>query len=148
MTAKIWDTKSPRSVQTIRAHNNEILSVDWNKYEDNVFVTASVDKTIKVWDRRQPSRELVCLEGHEFAVRRVKWSPHKPNVLASAAYDMSVRFWDTKAPPGQNMMDVHDAHTEFVLGVDFNLYVEGQVATCAWDETVHVFMPQPLLRPM
>ncbi|KAG2232495.1 WD40-repeat-containing domain protein [Thamnidium elegans] len=145
-TVKIWDTNSPRSAQTIRAHNNEILSLDWNKYQENMLVTGSVDKTIKVWDLRRPDREVICLPGHEFAVRRVKWSPHRPNILASAAYDMSVRFWDTAAPLGQNLIHVHDAHTEFVLGLDFNLYVEGQVATCAWDEKVNVFVPPPLLR--
>lgn len=111
-----------------------------------MLVTGSVDKTIKVWDLRNPGREVICLPGHEYAVRRVRWSPHRPNILGSAAYDMSVRFWDTAAPPGQNLIHVHDAHTEFVLGLDFNLYVEGQVATCAWDERVNVFMPPPLLR--
>ncbi|KAI9024349.1 WD40-repeat-containing domain protein [Phycomyces nitens] len=145
-TVKIWDTKSPRSIQTIHAHNNEILSVDWNKYQDHTFVTGSVDCSIKVWDMRRPDRELISLAGHEYAVRRVKCSPHRPNVIASAAYDMSVRFWDTAAPPGNNLMGVHDPHTEFVLGVDFNLYVEGQVASCAWDESVHVFVPPALLR--
>lgn len=143
-TVKIWDTKAPRSVQTLRAHNNEILSVDWNKYQDGVFVTGSVDRTVKVWDMRRPDREVVCLAGHEYAVRRVRCSPHRGNIVASAGYDMSVRFWDTAAPPGNNLIEVHDAHTEFVLGIDFNLYVEGQVATCAWDENVHVFIPMAL----
>ena len=132
-TVKLWDLKSPRSAQTIRAHQNEILSVDWNKYQDQMIATGSVDRTIKLWDLRRPDRELVCLAGHEYAVRRVKFSPHRPNILASAGYDMSVRFWDTTAPPGNNLIEVHDAHTEFVLGLDFNLYMQGQVATCAWD---------------
>lgn len=145
-TVKLWDSKAPRSAQTIRAHNNEILSVDWNKYQDNIFVTGSVDRTVKVWDMRQPARELTCLPGHEYAVRRVKCSPHRPTIIASAGYDMSVRFWDTAAPPGHNMVMVHDAHTEFVLGLDFNLYNEGQIATCAWDERVHVFLPPALLQ--
>ncbi|SAM09444.1 hypothetical protein [Absidia glauca] len=145
-TVKIWDTKSPRSAQTIFAHNNEVLSVDWNKYNPDMLVTGSVDKTIKVWDLRNSSREVICLPGHEYAVRKVKCSPHRANIISSASYDMSVRFWDINAPPGQNMIDVHDAHTEFVLGVDWNLYVEGQVATCAWDENVHIFVPPSIMQ--
>ena len=48
-TLKIWDVKAPpRSAQTIRAHDFEILTMDWNKYRDHVVVTGSVDKSIKV----------------------------------------------------------------------------------------------------
>ncbi|PRQ38787.1 putative transcription factor WD40-like family [Rosa chinensis] len=36
----------------IPAHEFEILSCDWNKYDNCVIVTASVDKSIKVWDAR------------------------------------------------------------------------------------------------
>lgn len=73
------------SVQTIAAHNNEILSCDWNKYEDHVVVTGSVDKTIKVWDLRNPRREVSMLSGHSLAVRRVKCSPHFGGVIASCS---------------------------------------------------------------
>lgn len=38
-----------RSIRTIRAHDYEILSCDWNKYNENEIVTGSVDKTIKIW---------------------------------------------------------------------------------------------------
>ncbi|RHZ51280.1 hypothetical protein Glove_481g9 [Diversispora epigaea] len=142
-TVKIWDTKVPRSIQTIRAHSNEILSLDWNKYQENVIVTGSVDHTVKVWDLRNTNYEIVCLRGHEYAIRRVKWSPHKSNIISSVSYDMTMRLWDTMLV--NSLLDVHDMHTEFVLGVDFNLYIEGEIATCAWDENVHILRPPCLL---
>lgn len=73
------------SVQTVQAHYTEILSCDWNKYEDNIVVTGSVDKTIKIWDLRRPQRELATLSGHSLAVRRVKCSPHFGGVIASCS---------------------------------------------------------------
>jgi len=83
---------------------------------------------------------VAVLEGHEFAVRRVRWSPHKPDVLASASYDMSLRVWDVKKDRKTPSKSIQfDHHTEFVLGVDFNNYMEGVVATCSWDESVTVF---------
>jgi peroxin-7 len=135
----------PRSAQTFRAHNNEILSLDWNKYRENSIVTASVDHTIKVWDLRFPERELMCLRGHEYAVRRVKCSPHDGNLVASASYDMTMRLWDISGKENA-MIYVHDQHSEFVLGLDFNLYVEGQIATASWDQEIHMFTPPPLMR--
>ncbi|CAG8479102.1 4356_t:CDS:2 [Acaulospora morrowiae] len=148
-TVKIWDTKIPRSIQTINTHSGEVLSLDWNKYQENVVVTGSVDRTVRVWDLRNNGRELMCLRGHEFAVRRVKCSPHMGNIIASASYDMTMRLWDIEK--GNPLVHVHDAHTEFVLGIDFNLYIEGQIATCAWDEKIHILHPpclEPTPRPM
>ena len=37
------------SVQTINAHQYEILACDWNKYSEHVLVSGSVDKTLKIW---------------------------------------------------------------------------------------------------
>lgn len=38
-----------RSVQTIKAHDHEILTCDWNKYNEFIVMTGSVDKSIKIW---------------------------------------------------------------------------------------------------
>ncbi|ORX60867.1 WD40 repeat-like protein [Piromyces finnis] len=142
-TVKIWDAKIPRSAQTIRAHNAEILALDWNKYRENVIITGSVDHLIKIWDLRFPDHEVQCLRGHDYAVRNIKCSPHSGDILASTSYDMTMRLWNTCLGP-QSQVFVDDHHTEFVLGVDFNLYVEGQIATCAWDEQICVSMPQQI----
>eukprot|EP00164_Ancoracysta_twista_P009899 GFYU01014777.1.p1 GENE.GFYU01014777.1~~GFYU01014777.1.p1 ORF type:complete len:314 (-),score=73.51 GFYU01014777.1:17-958(-) len=135
-TLKIWDVNQPRSVQTINAHDQEILTCDWNKYSENVIATGSVDKTVKLWDLRNVRTPMVVLHGHEFAVRRIKFSPHSETALASVSYDMSTIIWDTKLP--NPMVNRMDNHTEFVVGLDWNLFIEGQVATCGWDENVFV----------
>lgn len=47
-TLKLWDSAVPNgAVQTIHAHDFEVLSFDWNKYDDNQLVTASVDKSLR-----------------------------------------------------------------------------------------------------
>jgi peroxin-7 len=46
---------------------------------------------------------------------------------------MSMMLWDLGRPEDP-FMQRYEHHTEFALGVDFNIFVEGQVATCAWDE--------------
>jgi peroxin-7 len=75
----------PQSVQTIRAHEHEILTCDWNKYNEFILISGSVDKTIKIWDVRNTTREVGTLKGHSYAVRRVKCSPHGENILASCS---------------------------------------------------------------
>ena len=102
-------------MQTLHAHDFEILTCDWNKYNENILVTGSVDKPIRVWvraalpmslfafffsytltpcltyshprsqDLRAPEQELSVLRGHSYAVRRVKCSPHDEHVIASCS---------------------------------------------------------------
>jgi WD40 repeat protein len=40
------------SPQSILAHDYEVLSCDWSKYDDNLVVTGSVDKTVRGIDLR------------------------------------------------------------------------------------------------
>ena len=96
------EIRQPASTLTIRAHEFEVLSCDWNKYEDFTLVTGSVDKTMRVWDIRQPSVPVRIMPGHNYAVRKVICSPHAGNLVASCSYDMTVCFWDIKAP-GENV---------------------------------------------
>jgi WD40 repeat protein len=42
------DVVEPQSLLTIRGQY-EILTCDWNKYNENILVSGSVDKTIKIW---------------------------------------------------------------------------------------------------
>ena len=90
----MWDLRSGKDVKRIHAHQNEVLSMDFNKYE-NFVATSSADNMVKVWDLRATSDSpIMILQGHQLAVRRVKFSPYHANVLASASYDMSVQIWD------------------------------------------------------
>lgn len=45
-------------MQTVRAHDMEVLTLDWNKYMENVVFTGSVDRSIKMWDLRNPGRPM------------------------------------------------------------------------------------------
>lgn len=54
---------------------------------------------------------------------------------------MSIILWDTAAP-GDPLLTRIDHHSEFVVGIDFNLFIEGQIASCSWDETVDILHVQ------
>jgi len=148
-TMKIWDARQQYSSATVAAHAFEVLSVDWNKYNDALVATASVDKTVRVWDLRNAAAPLLTLAGHGFAVRRVKWSPFAEHVLFSASYDMTVAMWNTGAAaggaaaggagPAPPLMRRWEHHTEFAVGLDASSLVDGLVASAGWDEMVHIW---------
>ncbi|KAJ1940411.1 peroxisomal targeting signal 2 receptor, partial [Linderina pennispora] len=130
---KLWSVNEPngRSVATFGGHLDQVLSLDWNKYSPELFATSSVDRTIKIWDIRNPRGQVSMFGPFEFSVRRVKFSPFSPHYLATAGYDMSASIWDVRTGA---VTHVHDAHSEFVVGVDWSFFHPGQMATCSWDE--------------
>ena len=64
---QIWDMRHPRPTLSLAAHQFEILSADWCKYNDCIIATGSVDKSIKVRNDRYSK-----LKG-SFGVWRVLW---------------------------------------------------------------------------
>jgi len=136
-TLRIWDVREPGSTMIIPAHDFEILSCDWNKYDDCILATSSVDKTVKVWDVRSYRVPLAVLNGHGYAVRKVKFSPHRRSLIASCSYDMSVCLWDYMVEDA--LVGRYDHHTEFAVGIDMSVLVEGLMASTGWDELVYVW---------
>ncbi|XP_073431991.1 peroxisomal biogenesis factor 7 isoform X2 [Dendrobates tinctorius] len=144
-TLRIWDVKTPASKLVIPAHQAEILSCDWCKYDENLLVTGAVDCSLKGWDLRAIRQPVFELHGHTYAVRRVKFSPFHASILGSCSYDFTVRLWDFSKP--SPLLETMEHHTEFTCGLDFSILVPGQVADCAWDETVKVYAPFSLSVP-
>lgn len=121
----------------------DVLSVDFNKQHDMICVSSAVDKTCKLWDLRAIGNvtmqsPVTCFYGHEYAVRKVRFSPHFDNLFASVSYDMSVILWDTKATDKQ-LAKRYQHHTEFIIGLDWNLFEKGQLATASWDKSIKIY---------
>lgn len=55
----------------------------------------------------------------------------------SLSSDMTMCLWDTLEE--EALLHKYEHHSEFVLGCDFNLFHEGQLASCSWDSSVHVW---------
>lgn len=151
----LWDRRvesrggssSSSSSQSIfQAHTNEILSIDWNKYDQFQFISGSSDCALKIWDWKFVGignpidfapKPLHVLNGHQRAVRKVKCNPWNRSQFISAGYDMTIRCWDVSMI---NPLDrTIDDHTEFVIGLDYNLHERNVFASCSWDDTIRIY---------
>jgi len=79
---------------TIREHENSVDALTANPQNENVFATASHDRTIKIWDASK-GKCLGTMKGHEKGVWSCVYDSPGTRLLTCSP-DMSARLWDTK----------------------------------------------------
>ena len=65
--------------------------------DGQTLASGSEDKTIRLWDLRQPAAAPTVLRGHEQWVSSVAFSPDG-QTLASGSTDKTIRLWDLRQP--------------------------------------------------
>jgi WD40 repeat protein len=96
-------------------------------------VSASNDKTLKVWDL-ETGRELRTLSGHSHTISGVAVSEDGRRAV-SASYDQTLKVWDLET--GQELATLY-GHSDVVNGVAVS--EDGRRAVSAgWDQTLKVW---------
>jgi TPR repeat protein/Tol biopolymer transport system component len=75
----------------LSAHSNLVESAAYSPDGDRI-VTASYDKTVRIWDARVGAR-LAVLAGHGNLVNSAVYSPDGDRIV-TASYDKTARIWD------------------------------------------------------
>jgi WD40 repeat protein/tetratricopeptide (TPR) repeat protein len=127
---------------TLRGHTHWVWSVCFSP-DGRRLATASVDRTVKVWDA-QTGQEILTLRGHTEGVRSVCFSPDGRRLATASARWTSmdlpgeVKVWD--AQTGHELRTLR-GHTGEVQSVCFS--PDGRrLATASWDRTVRVWDAQ------
>ena len=60
----------------------------------DLFLSSSVDWTVKLWSQKKTEAPLVSLEEHSDYVYDVAWSPSHPSIFASADGSGKIALWD------------------------------------------------------
>lgn len=109
-----WDLETMRTRRTFLGHDDDVYAIDADE-PSSLLVSASKDRTVRVWDTRNPDGSCVgVLRAHTGAVLDLKL---RGNRIASASMDKTVRMWDIremKAP-----LATLEGHSAEVHCVDF-----------------------------
>jgi guanine nucleotide-binding protein G(I)/G(S)/G(T) subunit beta-1 len=89
------DAKGGSALSVFSDHQADVMCVDVNPMDPNVFATGSCDKTMKIWDIRRP-RAVCSFEGHRSDVNTVKFFPNGLSVCTGSD-DSSCRVFDLRS---------------------------------------------------
>jgi len=116
MTIKLWDwEKRWENVQVFEGHTHYVMQVAINPKDNNQFASASLDKTIKVWNLGS-SVPNYTLEGHDKGVNCVSYyyGGEKP-YLISGADDRLVKIWDYQNKSCVQTLEGHNQNISCVM---------------------------------
>ncbi|KAJ1889064.1 Coatomer subunit beta' [Kickxella alabastrina] len=115
---KLWDwEKNWKCVQVFEGHTYFVMGLSINPKDTNTFASASLDKTIKVWNLGSSVANFT-LEGHTKGVNSVDYyhGSDKP-YLVSGADDFLVKVWDYQ---NNSCVQTLEGHTMNVSAVAYH----------------------------
>jgi len=118
MSIKLWDwDKKWQCVQVFEGHTHYVMQIMINPKDNNQFASASLDRTIKVWQLGSPTPNFT-LEGHEKGVNCIDYfhGGEKP-YLVSGADDRLIKIWDYQ---NKTCVQTLEGHAQNVSSVIFH----------------------------
>lgn len=118
---RLWNVSTGEEALSIdEAHRMWVSGIEFSPSStvlgDGTFLaSASVDKTIKIWDAESGDK-IKTLKGHTDCVRTIAFNP-SGTLLASASPDKTVRVWDLKA--SKPLLRTLGGHSSCVNAVSF-----------------------------
>lgn len=97
---RLWVPKIKGGTNEFLAHNGAIRSVDFNNINSKYLITASDDKSIKLWDitlTNKSSKFITSFIGHTNWIRDARFNPINEDLIASCGDDKHLRIHDIKS---------------------------------------------------
>jgi ribosome assembly protein RRB1 len=128
-------------------HNGSVEEIEWSPSEKNVFASAGVDGTVKIWDTRSKRRTpAISVKVSNTDVNVLSWSRLTPHLLASGADDGRWAVWDLRdfkplttssaSSAAPEPVASFDFHKEQITSVEFHPTDDSIALVAAADNTV------------
>ena len=96
---------------------------------DDILLSGSDDKTIKIWDLNL--RPLAILQGHDHSVRT--FCKINDNYFASGSFDNKIKIWDLNE---KKCIQTLEGHLSNIINI---INYNGKIVSCSSDKTIKVW---------
>lgn len=143
----IWDSreKAKKPFNSVIAHEKDVLSIDFNPFNEYLLATSSADCTAALWDLRNLTRRVYEVKEHKDEVVSIKWSPFKESVMATSGNDRRIMIWDLSRIGQETkeglpeLLFIHGGHTNNVMEMSWNLNEEYLIASVSFDNDIQIW---------
>jgi len=131
---KLWDIRSPKSVQTAQPHTLDVNCVTFFPNGD-AFATASDDKTVKLYDLRAAAEVLVYkMNSVNVPITSVSFSKSGKYLFAGQD-DGTVNVYDTLRGDGLYKLDAHSLRVSCAFIAPDGM----SLCTSSWDNELKIW---------
>ncbi len=93
MLHKCSSAYSEQFLDSYFGHKGPVHQVRWSPFASDVFLSASADRTIKLWVEDKSEPALTFQSGNE-QISDICWSPNNSTLFASTSWDGHLSVWD------------------------------------------------------
>ncbi|XP_042297672.1 WD repeat and SOCS box-containing protein 2 [Sceloporus undulatus] len=134
---KIWEVQTGRLLFSLSGHQDVVRDLSFVPGESgSILVSASRDKTLRIWDLSQNGKQLKVLSGHVQWVYCCRISPDG-QMLCSAAGEKSALLWSMRS---YSLLRRLEGHQGCVVSCDFSPD-SALLATASYDTFVILWDP-------
>lgn len=99
---------------------------------NDIIISGSNDKTIKIWSLNKVAKCILTLDGHDWAVFCLRLA--SKNILISASYDNRIKLWNLTSGRCINILN---SHTSSILCIDATDEI---VISGSLDKTIKIWL--------
>eukprot|EP00188_Purpureofilum_apyrenoidigerum_P002052 Plantae.Rhodophyta-Purpureofilum_apyrenoidigerum.ctg22219.p1 GENE.Plantae.Rhodophyta-Purpureofilum_apyrenoidigerum.ctg22219~~Plantae.Rhodophyta-Purpureofilum_apyrenoidigerum.ctg22219.p1 ORF type:complete len:361 (-),score=50.35 Plantae.Rhodophyta-Purpureofilum_apyrenoidigerum.ctg22219:367-1449(-) len=143
-TAALWDAMTAARIKQIKGHTSYVNAIDVAKRDTGEpwkIGTASDDRTVKIWDRRQKGRQAAITLEHVYQVLALSFGANE-HALFSGGIDNDIYKWDLRAPEKEQLR--LSGHTNTITGLDVNAKGSHLISD-AMDQTCKIWDIRPFV---
>ncbi|CAH2295973.1 WD repeat and SOCS box-containing 2 [Pelobates cultripes] len=133
---KVWNVHTGRVLFNLTGHKDVVRDLSFSTNGSLILVSASRDKTLRVWDLKKDGKMLQVLSGHIQWVYCCSISPDC-SMLCSAAGEDSVLLWSMRS---YTLIRKLEGHRNSVISCDFSPD-SALLVTASFDTTMIMWDP-------